>query len=87
MKSLTALLLLAWLAPCAAQESTRLYVFDNGQIAGLDTELFNFKPEELAETDFTLISYLIVHPRGTLQFDSGGISDAAFEGHDHNLYH
>jgi len=82
MKSLTAVLLLIWLAPCAAQESTRLYIFDNGQIAGLSTELFNFKPEELAETDFTLISYLIVHPRGTLQFDSGGISDAAFEGHD-----
>ncbi|HEU4620280.1 MAG TPA: N-acyl homoserine lactonase family protein [Gammaproteobacteria bacterium] len=58
--------------------SVRIYVFDNGTIKGLAPALFNFKPEELARTDLVLASYLIVHPKGTLMFDSGGIPDAAF---------
>jgi glyoxylase-like metal-dependent hydrolase (beta-lactamase superfamily II) len=71
----------------AAQEretvvSPRIYIFDNGAIRGLDPELFNFTREELAEVDFVNVSYLIVHPRGTLMFDAGGIPDAAFDDHD-----
>jgi glyoxylase-like metal-dependent hydrolase (beta-lactamase superfamily II) len=58
---------------------TKLYVFDNGGIAGLDPKLFNFAREELKEVDFTNVSYLIVHPRGTLMFDSGGVPDADFK--------
>ena len=80
MRSTLALLLLVPLA--ATAQSTRIYIFENGMIQGLDTALFNFAPEELAETDFVNISYLIVHPEGTLQFDAGGISDGAFEGHE-----
>jgi len=59
----------------------RIYVFDNGEITGLDPRLFNFEPNELAEVDFVNRSYLIVHPDGTLMFDSGAVPDAAFEGH------
>ncbi len=80
MRSTFALLLLLPLA--ATAQSTRIYIFDNGMISGLDTALFNFEPDELAETDFVNMSYLIVHPQGTLQFDAGGVADAAFEGHD-----
>jgi glyoxylase-like metal-dependent hydrolase (beta-lactamase superfamily II) len=58
----------------------RLYVFENGFIRGLDTKLFNLAREEVKEADFVNSSYLIVHPRGTLQFDSGGISDVQFKG-------
>ena len=58
----------------------RIYIFDNGAIKGLDPMLFNFKREELKEVDFTDISYLIVHPRGTLMFDSGEIADAELKG-------
>jgi len=60
----------------AAPASPRIYVFDNGAIKGLDPKLFNFKREELKEVDFIDVSYLILHPRGTLMFDSGEIPDA-----------
>jgi N-acyl homoserine lactone hydrolase len=57
----------------------RIYVFENGFIRGLDTKLFNLAREEVKEADFVNTSYLIVHPKGTLQFDSGGIPDSAFK--------
>jgi glyoxylase-like metal-dependent hydrolase (beta-lactamase superfamily II) len=57
----------------------RIYVFDTGAIQGLDPALFNFKREELKEVDFVNRAYLIVHPRGTLMFDTGGIPDGAFK--------
>jgi N-acyl homoserine lactone hydrolase len=57
-------------------KSVRLYVFDNGVIKGLDPATFHFKKEELATTDMVVCSYLIVHPKGTLMWDSGAIPDA-----------
>jgi N-acyl homoserine lactone hydrolase len=56
--------------------SVRLYVFDNGVIKGLDPATFHFKKEELATTDMVVCSYLIVHPKGTLMWDTGAIPDA-----------
>ena len=64
----------------APVKSVRLYVFENGWIRGLDPKLFNFTREELKEVDFTNTSYLIVHPRGTLMFDSGAVEDSHFKG-------
>ena len=64
----------------AAVKTVRLYVFENGSIRGLDPKLFNFTREELKEVDFTNISYLIVHPKGTLMFDSGAVEDSHFKG-------
>lgn len=64
--------------PPAAPASLRLFVFDNGMITGLDTKLFNFAPNEIKQPDFVNVSYLIVHPRGTLMFDAGGIPDSHF---------
>jgi len=71
--------------PSAQQRSQtvkapRLYVFDNGSIKGLDPKLFNFTREELKEVDFRNTSYLVVHPKGTLMFDSGGVEDSHFTG-------
>ena len=63
----------------APPATPRIYIFDNGGIAGLDPQLFGFKREEIKEPDFVDVSYLIVHPRGTLMFDSGGIPDAEFK--------
>jgi glyoxylase-like metal-dependent hydrolase (beta-lactamase superfamily II) len=62
----------------AAVSAPRVYVFEAGNIKGLDPKLFNFKREELKEVDFVNIAYLIVHPKGTLMFDTGGIPDGAF---------
>lgn len=63
----------------AKVSTLRLYVFENGFIRGLDTKLFNLAREEVKEPDFVNSSYLIVHPRGTLQFDAGGIPDSQFK--------
>jgi glyoxylase-like metal-dependent hydrolase (beta-lactamase superfamily II) len=83
-------LLTALLAACgggsgnapAAVDTVRIYIFDNGEINGLDTHLFNFEPFELAEVDFVNRSYLVVHPSGTLMFDAGAVPDSAFDEHD-----
>lgn len=60
-------------------KTLRLYVFDCGVIKGLDPGLFNFKKEELAETELAVPCYLIVHPKGTLMWDVGVIPDSAFK--------
>lgn len=78
-------LVVAALAPLdarsqAAPTTPRIYIFDNGAIRGLDPALFNFRREELGEVDFVNISYLIVHPRGTLMFDAGAVPDSHFKG-------
>jgi glyoxylase-like metal-dependent hydrolase (beta-lactamase superfamily II) len=64
----------------AAVTSPRIYVFDAGSIKGLDPKLFNFTREELKEVDFVNIAYLIVHPKGTLMFDTGALTDSHLKG-------
>ena len=89
MKTRTAILLTLLLAAIAggalfaqnrpaAGATPRLYIFDNGDISGLDPQMFGFKREELKEVDFVNVSYLVVHPRGTVMFDTGGIGDEHF---------
>jgi N-acyl homoserine lactone hydrolase len=63
----------------APPPSPRVYVFDCGDIKGLDPALFRFKKEEVASTDFVVTCYLIAHPRGTLMWDVGVIPDSAFK--------
>jgi glyoxylase-like metal-dependent hydrolase (beta-lactamase superfamily II) len=75
---LLALLVVASAACSTTPEGLRLYIFDTGEIAGLDPKLFNFTREELKEVDFVNQAYLIVHPRGTVMFESGGIGDEHF---------
>ena len=65
------------LAPIALAQSVRLYVFDNGVIKGLDPAAFQLKKEEIATADMAVVSYLIVHPKGTLIWDTGAIPDGA----------
>jgi N-acyl homoserine lactone hydrolase len=62
----------------APPSTPRIYVFENGSISGLDPALFNFTRDELKEVNFVNIAYLIVHPRGTLMFDSGALPDSHF---------
>ncbi|HUI79365.1 MAG TPA: N-acyl homoserine lactonase family protein [Bryobacteraceae bacterium] len=61
-------------------KSVRIYVFDCGSLKGLNPDMFHFKKEELAEVDFVAVSYLIVHPKGTLMWDTGTVPDSAFKG-------
>jgi len=81
--TLQAVLAFAVLAPFALPQarpkppkSVRLYVFDNGVIKGLDPATFHLKREEIATADMVVCSYLIVHPKGTLMWDTGAIPDA-----------
>jgi glyoxylase-like metal-dependent hydrolase (beta-lactamase superfamily II) len=62
----------------AAVQSPRIYVFENGYIKGLSVKLFNFAPEEITQPNLVNISYLVVHPKGTLQFDTGAVADGQF---------
>jgi N-acyl homoserine lactone hydrolase len=65
------------LAPIAFPQSVRLYVFDNGIIKSMDPALFQLKKEDIATPDMVVASYLIVHPKGTLLWDTGAIPDGA----------
>jgi len=58
-------------------KSVRLYVLDCGVITGVSGAAMGFKDGELATTDMVTPCFLIVHPRGTLMWDTGEIPDAA----------
>ncbi len=60
-------------------KSVRIYVFDCGTIKGINPGMFHFKKEDLAEVNFVVVSYLIVHPKGTLIWDTGTIPDASLK--------
>src|SRR3984885_10245142 len=63
-----------------APKSVRLYILDCGDITGVGEAQFGFKPGQLAETRMVTPCYLIVHPRGTMMWDTGEIPDADFKG-------
>jgi N-acyl homoserine lactone hydrolase len=57
--------------------SLRLYIFDCGKITGVGAAAFGFKDGELATTEMVTPCFLIAHPRGTLMWDVGEITDSA----------
>src|SRR5579863_2533539 len=60
-------------------KSVRLYIFNCGSIKGLSPATFNFKPEEVKATEMVVPCYLVVHPLGTMIWDTGVIADSAFK--------
>src|SRR5579871_6446830 len=60
-------------------QSLRLYVLDCGDITGSSAEPYGLKPSEMASTNMITPCFLIVHPRGSLMWDTGEIPDSAFE--------
>jgi N-acyl homoserine lactone hydrolase len=63
-----------------APASVRLYVFDCGTLEIADPmPLFGLKKEEVGATNLSDAAYLIVHPRGTLLWDAGFLSDSVIE--------
>src|SRR6516164_4074864 len=59
-------------------KSLRLYVLDCGRINVANGDSMGFKPGELATANMVTPCFLIVHPRGTLMWDTGEIPDSAF---------
>jgi N-acyl homoserine lactone hydrolase len=68
-------------APLRAQppRSVRLYVLDCGTLHIADMGRFQLKQEEVATTDLSVACFLVVHPKGTLIWDTGAVPDAAWK--------
>jgi len=63
------------MAPARAETpSVKLYVFDLGWLKARDPKVLTDRG--VTVTDMSVVAYLIVHPRGTLLWDSGTIPDA-----------
>jgi N-acyl homoserine lactone hydrolase len=60
-------------------QSLRLYVLDCGRITPANADAYGFKPSELATMNMITPCFLIVHPRGSLMWDTGEIPDSAFK--------
>jgi len=60
-------------------QSLRLYVLDCGRITPVTVENYGLKPSEMANTEMITPCFLIVHPRGTMMWDTGEIADSAFK--------
>src|SRR5258708_28656452 len=60
-------------------QSLRLYVLDCGIITPPNVDNYGLKVSEVADTRMVTPCSLIVHPRGTLMWDTGEISDSAFK--------
>ncbi len=75
------------LAPASAQQpqrppspqSLRLYVLDCGKITPANVDAYGLKPSEMANTNMMTPCFLVVHPRGSLMWDTGEIPDSAFK--------
>jgi glyoxylase-like metal-dependent hydrolase (beta-lactamase superfamily II) len=63
----------------APPKSLRLYVLDCGKITVANGNSMGFKPGELATPNMVTPCFLIVHPRGTMMWDTGEIPDSAFK--------
>ena len=61
-----------------APSSVRLYVLDGGTLQVADVGRFGLKREEVATVDFSVAAFLVVHPKGTLMWDTGAVPDAAW---------
>jgi N-acyl homoserine lactone hydrolase len=61
-------------------QSLRLYVLDCGDITPANVDAYGLNPSEMATTKMVTPCFLIVHPRGSLMWDTGEIPDSAFKG-------
>jgi N-acyl homoserine lactone hydrolase len=60
-------------------QSLRLYVLDCGKITPASLDAYGLKPSEMANTNMMTPCFLVVHPRGSLIWDTGEIPDSAFK--------
>jgi N-acyl homoserine lactone hydrolase len=59
------------LAPVPKVTVPRLYVFDCGTLVYNKPEDYNLKRDEVKDSNMGVTCYLVVHPRGTLIYDTG----------------
>jgi glyoxylase-like metal-dependent hydrolase (beta-lactamase superfamily II) len=58
----------------AQTKPLRLYVFDGGVLES-DPARYRLTPQDVKTTQLSIAAFLIVHPNGTLMWDSGAIAD------------
>jgi len=58
--------------------SLRLYVFDCGILRIADVGSFGLKPKEVAASNLSVPCFLVVHPEGTLMWETGTVPDSAW---------
>ncbi len=72
-------LLAAWFGIASAApnppKSLRVYVLDCGVLDIPDTSPYRLKKEELATTKMSAPCFLVVHPKGTMMWDTGPVPD------------
>jgi glyoxylase-like metal-dependent hydrolase (beta-lactamase superfamily II) len=57
-----------------APANIRLYVFDAGTLES-DPARYQLKTDEVRATQLSVTAFLVVHPRGTLMWDTGAVPD------------
>src|SRR5262245_52179161 len=65
--------LFAWSAAPQAPAAVKLYIFDCGMLKSGNPDVLLARG--VTTTDMSVTAYLVVHPRGTLLWDTGVISD------------
>jgi glyoxylase-like metal-dependent hydrolase (beta-lactamase superfamily II) len=60
-------------------QSLRLYVLDCGKITPANLDAYGLKPSEVVNMNMITPCFLIVHPRGSMVWDTGEIQDSAFK--------
>jgi glyoxylase-like metal-dependent hydrolase (beta-lactamase superfamily II) len=66
-------------APSRPALPVRLYVIDCGTLHIADMGRFQLKKDEVATTDLSVACFLVVHPKGTLIWDTGAVPDASWK--------
>src|SRR5580704_1913820 len=69
----TSLAALAQQTPAQPAPAVKLYIFDLGQLKSANPQ--PLLDRGITVTDMSVVAYLIVHPRGTLVWDTGTIPD------------
>jgi N-acyl homoserine lactone hydrolase len=69
--ALAPLLCAAQLASAPQVTGVRLYVFDCGTLVYNKPEDYNLKRDEVKDSNMGVTCYLVVHPKGTLIYDTG----------------
>ena len=81
-RALVALFVVCAFAPLTGQskptprspQTVRLYILDGGTLES-DPARYQLKKEEVSASQLSVVAALIVHPKGTLMWDTGAIAD------------
>lgn len=78
MKRVLAVVALCFFAACGGQRAgaVKLYVLDGGTLHVSDPARFQLRKEDVAETNFSVACYLVVHPKGALLWDACAVPDS-----------